>query len=339
MASIRKLKSGKWQVAIRKPNHKKIYKSFIEKGVARRWARDIENQIEKDVYTDYGNAETITVKDLIIKYRDEIVPEHKARVSTTHKLNKLMRYDEVSSQFLLRLKSSNVYKMQQKMKHEGLAPKTINLYVQLLVQIWNTAKRIWAINVPAQSPFELVTLQKVNNERDRVLTPDEYSSLLEKAAQSNLHILRDFIEFLYCTGARYSEAVNLKRENTDLAKGEATFLDTKNGEDRTIPLADNVIEILKRYPFGETFFKFRSYDSYKFYFKQACRKAEIDNFRSHDLRACFITNCLLNGMQESEVAEISGHKDFRSLSRYTRMKPKDLKEKVNNVINLKKSIG
>ena len=132
----------------------------------------------------------------------------------------------------------------------------------------NTAKRIWAINVPAQSPFELVTLQKVNNERDRVLTPNEYSSLLEKAAQSNLHILRDFIEFLYCTGARYSEAVNLKRENTDLIKGEATFLDTKNGEDRTIPLADNVIEILKRYPFGETFFKFRSYDSYKYFFEQ-----------------------------------------------------------------------
>ena len=44
-------------------------------------------------------------------------------------------------------------------------------------------------------------------------------------------------------------------------------------------------------------------------------------------------------MQESEVSEISGHKDFRSLSRYTRMKPKDLKEKVNNVVNLKKSIG
>ena len=44
-------------------------------------------------------------------------------------------------------------------------------------------------------------------------------------------MVRDFIEFLYCTGARYSEAVNLKREKTDLVKGEATFLDTKNGED------------------------------------------------------------------------------------------------------------
>ena len=338
MATIRKLENGKWQVSIRKSNHKAIYKTFIEKTVARKWAREVESQIEKDTYTDYGNAETITVKDLIIKYRDEIVPEHKAKKSTTHKLNKLMRYP-VATQFLLRLRSSHLYQMQKSMKREGLAPKTTNIYVQLLVQIWNTAKSKWSINLPAQSPFELVTLDKVDNERERVLTAKEYKLLLEKAEQSNLHILRDFIEFLYCTGARYSEALNLKRENTDLVKGLATFLDTKNGEDRTIPLADNVIDILKRYPFGETFFKFRSYDSYKFYFKQACRKADIDNFRSHDLRACFITNCLLGGMQESEVAKISGHKDFRSLSRYVRMKPKDLKEKVNNVVNLKKSIG
>tara|TARA_B100001057_G_C22544574_1_gene830998 strand:- start:435 stop:782 length:348 start_codon:yes stop_codon:yes gene_type:complete len=102
MATIRKLISGKWQVSIRKGNHRAIYKTFVEKAVARKWANQIEHQIERDVYTDYGNAETITIKDLIIKYRDEIVPEHKAKVSTTHKLNKFMRYS-VSCIHLLRL--------------------------------------------------------------------------------------------------------------------------------------------------------------------------------------------------------------------------------------------
>ena len=93
MASIRKLKSGRWQVVIRKSNYKHIFKTFIEKAAAKRWAKQTEIQIEKDVYTDYGNVESITVKDLILKYRDEIVPTHKAKVSTTHKLNKLMRYN------------------------------------------------------------------------------------------------------------------------------------------------------------------------------------------------------------------------------------------------------
>ena len=129
MATIRKLENGKWQVSIRKSNHKAIYKTFIEKTVARKWAREVESQIEKDTYTDYGNAETITVKDLIIKYRDEIVPEHKAKKSTTHKLNKLMRYP-VATQFLLRLRSSHLYQMQKSMKREGLAPKTTKIYVQ-----------------------------------------------------------------------------------------------------------------------------------------------------------------------------------------------------------------
>jgi len=334
MATIRKIKSGRWQVSIRKSNHRHIYKSFVEKAVARRFAREVENQIEKDIYTDYGNAETITIKDLIIKYRDEIVVEHKAKVSTTHKLNKLMRYD-VAAQFLLRLRSSHIYQMQKQMKLEGLAPKTVNTYVQLLNQIWNTAKKIWSINLPAQSPFELVTLEKVKNERDRVLTAAEYKLLLEKAQESKLHILRDFIEFLYNTGARYSEAMFLKRVDTDFNKKTATFRDTKNGEDRKIALSDKVIDILKQYPFGDTFFRVGSYDSYNFYFNQACRKAGIDNFVSHDLRSCWITNALLSGMSESQVAKLSGHKDFRSLARYVRMKPEDLLEKVNNIVNLK----
>jgi len=330
MASIRKLKSGKWQVVIRKSNHKHIFKTFIEKAVAKKFARDVEQQIEKDVYTDYGNAETITIADLIIKYRDEIVVEHKAKRQTTYKLNKLLRLD-VAAQFLLRLRSSHIYKLQQQLKAERLASKTINIYVQLLHQIWVTARKNWSINLPAQSPFELVTLEKVDNERDRVLTYKEYDTLIERAAESKLLMLRDFIEFLYSTGARYSEAMNLLREDVDFDKKVGTFRDTKNGDDRTIPLADNVLAILKRYPFGKTFFRVTSYDSFKYHFDLACRRAAIEDFRAHDLRACFITNALLSGMSESSVAAISGHKDFRSMKRYTRIKAQDLLEDVNNI--------
>ena len=336
MASIRKLKSGKWQVVIRKSNHKAIFKTFIEKAVARKWARTVESQIEKDVYTDYGNAETITIKDLIIKYRDEIVVEHKACKSTTHKLNKLMRYD-VAAEFLLRLRSSHIYNFQKELESEGSAPKTINIYVQLLHQIWTTAKKKWSINLPAQSPFELVTLEKVDNERDRVLTYKEYDSLIAAAAESKLLILRDFIEFLYCTGARYSEAMNLLRDDVDFEKKVGTFRDTKNGEDRTIPLADNVLVILKRYPFGKTFFRVTSYDSYNWFFNQACKRAGVEDFVSHDLRACFITNALLSGMTIPEVAVLSGHKDWKMLKRYTRIKPEDLQEKVNKIIWIEKT--
>ena len=132
-----------------------------------------------------------------------------------------------------------------------------------------------------------------------------------------------------------SERDGYKKQIEDLKKQLATFRNTKNGEDRTIPLADNVVDILKRYPFGKTFFRVSSYDSFKFFFKQACRKANIDNFRTHDLRACFITNALLSGMPQSSVAAISGHKDYRSMKRYTRIKAQDLVDNVNRIVPMR----
>jgi site-specific recombinase XerD len=53
------------------------------------------------------------------------------------------------------------------------------------------------------------------------------------------------------------------------------------------------------------------------------------------LRACYCTNALLNGWSIAEVASTSGHQDWSQLKRYTRIKPKDLLVKINNVVNLK----
>ena len=131
------------------------------------------------------------------------------------------------------------------------------------------------------------------------------------------------------------EILSLKRLDTDLQNKLATFRDTKNGNDRTIPLANDVIEILKRYPFGEVFFRVKSYDSFNYFFKQARDRANIKDFRFHDLRACFCTNALLSGMSIPEVATISGHKDWKQLKRYSRIKPKDLLKKINKIVNLK----
>ena len=99
-----------------------------------------------------------------------------------------MRY-KVAEQYVLSLKSSQIYTLKKTLKDEGLAPKTVNGYVQILGQIWKTAQRIWSINLPAQNPFELVSLEKVNNERERVLTYAEYDRLINIATTSKLHIL------------------------------------------------------------------------------------------------------------------------------------------------------
>ena len=329
MATIRKLR-GKWQAIIRKKDHKHIAKTFINKITASKWAKDVEARMDRNIYEDFTKAAASTLKDLIIKYRDEVVINHKAARTTSSKLNVILKHDLVYLS-LMQLKSSHIYKFKKELA-ETRAPYTVNIYLKLLKTIWITAKRMWDINLP-ESPLVLVPLNKVDNERDRILTKEEYQRLLNAAAESKMIQLRDVIRFAYTTAARIGEIERLKRDDVDFNKKTATFLNTKNGTDREIPLAEDCIEILKRYPFGSTYFKI-PYNSFRFYFKQARHKAGLDDFRAHDLRACAITNMLLSGMDQSSVAVISGHKSWSQLKRYSRIKPTDLLEKVNNVAKL-----
>ena len=63
--------------------------------------------------------------------------------------------------------------------------------------------------------------------------------------------------------------------------------------------------------------------------------AGVENFRIQDLRACAITNFFLPpyNFNIPMVAKISGHKSYKELYRYERMKPADI---VDQFIKLKK---
>ena len=333
MATIRKMRS-KWQVIIRRKNYPTIVRSFIEKGTASKYARDIENQMDKKIFEDMSGAEGTTLKQFIIKYRDEIVPEYKSAKTLTYKLNYMLKF-KICYYNLLQLNSAHIHKFKKEIA-VGRAPKTVNMYIQTLQTIWNMARRQWGIVLPAQSPFALVTYDRIVNERDVTLTDEEFKRLLDHAAKTKLNVLPDMIQFAAITAARYSEITGLLRSNADFSKRTATFLDTKNGENRKIPLHHEAIAILQKYPFGAKFFNVRTREIFRNYFDKARRAAGLNHFRFHDLRSFAIRKMLLSGMSEIEVAVVSGHKTLAILhKRYSRIKAQDLIEKVNNVVNFK----
>ena len=73
MATVNKLKSGKWCAQIRSHN-KYISKTFLSKGNATKWAKEIEYQLDRDQYEDFSDSARISLGDLITRYRDEITP-------------------------------------------------------------------------------------------------------------------------------------------------------------------------------------------------------------------------------------------------------------------------
>jgi len=347
MAYIRKTKTGRWQVQIHKRGFPQINKNFIDLKVARRFAKDVELKMEKNEFEDYSGARGTTLKEILIKYRDEKTVLKKGYKEETCTINFLIKH-KIGLNTLMTLKAHHIHKLMKELS-VGRKPSTVNKYINLICHSWRVAKKEWGINLPAQNPCDMVTLNKFDDTRDRVLTDKEYSDLLvaaeaqdnEKNSQGNntvekdrIRFLKDIIKFAYQTGARQGEILKMKRDHIDWDNKLCTFYDTKNSADRTIPLADETINILKKYRFGSAIFDCNDRRLRK-WFNKAQKKAKILDFRFHDLRACYCTNALLNGWSIAEVASTSGHQDWSQLKRYTRIKPKDLLVKINNVVNLK----
>ncbi len=345
MATFRQLKSGKWQVTVRKKNYPEITKSFLTKTMAKKWSYMIETQMEKRVFEDLSGAEGTTLKQLLIKYRDEIVPTLKSEKTLTYKINYTLKF-KVCYYNLLELNSSHINTFKREIS-EGRAPKTINAYINMLKHVWELARSQWGITLPPQSPFSLVAMERVNNLRDITITDEQFKTLVEEADKivikdgknkivGKANWLPDMIVFAAATACRYSEIINLERKDVDFNRGIATLRMTKNGDDRTIPLSAEAIRILKKQPFGDKFFNIKSRDMFKNYYNRARSNAGLKDLRFHDLRSHAIRKMLLSGMQVIEVARISGHKTLAVLHRrYSRLQPEDLIDKVNNVVLMK----
>ena len=327
MATVNKLKSGKWCAQIR--SHKKyISKTFIKKSNASAWAKEIEYQLDRDQYEDFSDSARISLGELITRYRDEITPHKRGRDSEKYKLDFILRH-RISRVKLLGLKAKHIIDFKNEIS-QGRAPSTINKYIHYIYTVWETAKLNWDIALPHRNPCSLVKKEKVKDTIDRILTIKEYQDLLAACATSNLAFLSDIVEFAYITAMRFGEITKLKTSNINFEKSTALLIDTKNGENRLVPLTSRALEICKKFRFREKLFEINR-DKFRHYFEQACFRAKVKNFRFHDLRACAITNLFVNGWSIAEVSVVSGHKTWSELKRYTRIQPDTLVSKINDV--------
>ena len=71
MATIFK-KKGKYFAQIRRSFHKPIYKTFLSKYDAQKWARETERLIEMGQFVDTSEANKTTLRQLIERYFREV---------------------------------------------------------------------------------------------------------------------------------------------------------------------------------------------------------------------------------------------------------------------------
>jgi integrase len=332
MASIRQMR-GKWQVLIRRKFAKHITKSFVLKSDAEKYAREKEAQIDKGFLVSYEEAQKTKLGELLERYRTEITSKKKSNETEDFKI-KYLQTLPICDIYLISITPTKIAKLRDALLADR-KPGTVCKYLAFISNCWNVARKEWGINLP-DNPVSLIKKPIVKDRRDRILTPEEYKRLLDACSLSKLYSMKGMVIFAYTTSARYGEILKLQKKDVDFIKRTAILRDTKNNEDRVLPLTEEAIQVLKDQPLTTSGHFFQaSNDKFKHYWNKAKLIAGVENFRFHDLRACAITNFFLPpyNFQIPTVAKISGHKSWKELERYERMKPNTV---VDRFIKLKK---
>ena len=326
MATIRR-RNNKWQVIIRKDNFKIIYKTFILKEDAVKWARDTEVKIEQGLYQDLTLAKSTKLKDVLIQYRDKVSVNKKGYEQERYKVNKIIRSD-IGDKTLSELSSLVLFEFIEQQKKLYTA-STINKSITIINLALKFAERFLGI-VLNKNPLKFIKRLKESNFIGQVIEPHEEALLLKHAEFSKLYWLKTAIILGIDCGLRRGEIIKLKAEDINFKNNTAVLRDTKNGETREIGLSQRAIQEIKKLPItiDGKLFPCKRLDTFSFYYNQLQRWSGVKK-RFHDTRHTFASRKATSGWSITEIAAQGGWKQLQVLKRYTHIKAEYLAKKMN----------
>jgi len=331
MATIRRRKRQKgisYTAVIRRKGFKDLFKTFQTRQDAQTWARDMERNLDRGISTDYSEASRHTLKDIIERYiKEEKGKDKKGWQMEVYRANKMLR-DPICHLNLLQLSTKDISEYKDR-RLEEVCPTTFNKDLSFLKVVIDVAIFDWGISIPF-NPCKNVKRLRQPRPRNRRLEGDEQTRLIEACALSDNKYLKSMVQFSIETAIRQGELLKLTNKQINWNDRVMTLTDTKNGEDREVPLSEKAYLILKSQITridGRIFPMTR--DSLKFWFKQAKRRTKIKDFRWHDLRRHACSLLFEQGLSIAEVQSISGHRDPRILlNTYTKLDPKKIVKKL-----------
>ena len=120
---------------------------------------------------------------------------------------------------------------------------TVNRYIACLSHALSFAVK--ERRLLDRNPVSDISRKKESRGRTRFLTDEERAALLDACAKSEWPALQALVLLAITTGARKGELIRLKWSDSDLKNGRALVRETRNDEQRTLPLAGKALDALR----------------------------------------------------------------------------------------------
>lgn len=345
MATIRKRETEKfisYEAQVRKKGHPPQTKTFRNRQDAEKWARMIEAEMDRGVFVSRTEAENTTLSEALDRYLREVTPRKKGADRETDRI-KRWKSRPIAKRMVAAVRGKDIADFRDAERKRGLAENSIRLEIALLSTMFETAKKEWGME-SLSNPCRSIKLPAGANKRDRRLVGEEEKYLLAALREGRNAYAAPCVQFAMETAMRQSEILGLEWDKVDVIKKIAVLEDTKNGDQRIVPLSPKAIEVIQSLPRaieGGKIFRITQ-DGLIRAFARACIRGKelyeeeernppagfLENLRFHDLRHEATSRLFESGKFDMmEVASITGHKTLHMLKRYTHLRAEDLAKK------------
>jgi integrase len=319
-----------YKVEIRLKGHPAQRATFDRLTDARKWAQATEAAIREGRHFKTTEAKRHTLADLVERYAREILPGKK---DGAHQGRQLEWWKaQIGAYALADVTPALIAETRDKLaaqitpRGKSTSPATVVRYLAVLSHAFSVGVKEYGW--VDSNPLAKVSKPKEPRGRIRFLSDDERARLLAACRESESPDLYPAVILALSTGARAQEILGLRWSQIDFGRRVATLYQTKNGETRVLPLAGSALELLRERS------KVRRLDTDRVFpgrrhagnpvdlrapFEVALKRAEIVDFRWHDLRHTAASYLAMNGASLAEIAEVLGHKTLAMVKRYAHL--------------------
>jgi integrase len=299
---------------------------------ARKWAQQTESAIREGRHFKTSEAKRHTLAELIDRYCNDVLPSKPK--NSCDQIQQLSWWKaEIGSHVLADVTPALIAQCRDRLasgitsRGRPRTPATVNRYMAALSIAFTTAVKEWGWL--EDTPMRKVTKPREPRGRVRFLSDDERARLLSACKESSSPYLYIVVVLALSTGMRQGEIMNLTWGDVDLNQGRAILHETKNGERRAVAITGHALEVLRELAkvrridcsllFPAKLQKVQKPMDLRTPWETAVKKAEILDFKFHDLRHSAASYLAMNGASLAEIAEVLGHKTLQMVKRYAHL--------------------
>lgn len=359
MATITKYPGGRWRAVVRKVGFSTQSDIFPTRQRAEAWAKKLETEMDNHTFRDQAKFKTDDVGSIFERFRDEVCQPSLDAIQAGKKpteaglahfrkgarwdivrINSLLENAEFMKRRISVLQPADIRAWRDE-RVKQVKAISVKRELGLISGVFRHAINEWSYPFPFNPCHEVSRPQITGKiKRERRWSQDEIDALCKACdydpatpPKAQLDYVPWGLLLMIETAMRPSEFCNARVADVHLAQRYVHVIDSKNGDDRKVPLSSRAITILATLTRDkkptDPVFPITS-QTLGVYYRKARKAAGLadSNLRFYDAKHEGISRMAGKFRDAVELSKVTGHRDLKSLSTYYNPHVEELADKL-----------